>query len=91
MTTYIKNNVEGIVTDLINALPDNSSVNMFNLQQWNMSLSGRMLLLVATQQRTNKNAGLESRDLFSVWPALCKNRTVFSVRGLCRLLTREVN
>jgi hypothetical protein len=38
-----------------------------------------MLFLVARQKRTNEDTGQESRDLFSVWSALCNNRTVFSV------------
>jgi hypothetical protein len=35
-------------------------------------LSGEMLLGVARQQRTNENAGYESRDLFCMWSYLCK-------------------
>jgi hypothetical protein len=37
-----------------------------------------MLLRVARQERTNEDAGWESRGLFSVWSFLCDNRTVFS-------------
>jgi hypothetical protein len=80
-----------IVINSINVLLGNSSVNTVNVQQWRMCLSGRMLLLVARQQRTNEDAGWESCDLFSVWSAFCNTRTVFSVCGLCRVLIREVN
>jgi hypothetical protein len=46
-----------IVTDLLKAFLGNRSVNTVNAQQWETCLSGRMLLHVATQQRTNKDAG----------------------------------
>jgi hypothetical protein len=76
--------LKDIVTDLLKAFLGKGSVNMVNVQQWKMCLSGRMLLRVARQQRTNEDAGKESRDLFSVWSALCNNKTGFSVRGPCR-------
>jgi hypothetical protein len=45
------------VTDLLKAFLGNGSVNTFNVQQWKMCLSGRMLLRVARQQRTNEDTG----------------------------------
>jgi hypothetical protein len=45
------------VTDLLKAFLGNGSVNTVNVQQWEMCLSGRMLLRVARQQRTNEDAG----------------------------------
>jgi hypothetical protein len=72
-----------IVTDLLKEFLGNGSINTANVQQWKMCLNGRMLLRVARQQRTNENAGWESRDLFSLWSSLCNSRTVFSVPGPC--------
>jgi hypothetical protein len=46
-----------IVTDLLKAFLGNVSVNTVSVQQWKMYLSGRMLLLVGRQQRTNEDAG----------------------------------
>jgi hypothetical protein len=43
--------------DLLEAFLGNGSVNTANVQQWEMCLSGRMLLYVARQQRTNEDAG----------------------------------
>jgi hypothetical protein len=45
------------VTDLLKAFLGNSSVNMANVQRWKMCLSGRMLLCIARQQRTNEVPG----------------------------------
>jgi hypothetical protein len=55
-----------IVTYLLKAFLGNGSINTVNVQQWNICLSERMLLRVARQQRTNEDAGKESRDLFYV-------------------------
>jgi hypothetical protein len=41
-----------IATDLLKAFLGNGSVNTVNVQQWEMCLSGRILLRVARQQRT---------------------------------------
>jgi hypothetical protein len=49
--------LECTVTDLLKVLLGNGKVNTINEQQWEMSLSGRMLLHVARQQRTNEDAG----------------------------------
>jgi hypothetical protein len=45
------------ITDLFKAFLGNSSVNTVNVQQWEMWLSGRILLRVARQLRTNEDAG----------------------------------
>jgi hypothetical protein len=47
--------------------------------------------LLGDSQRANVLTRWISHDLFYVWSTLRKNRTVFSVRGLCKLLAREVN
>jgi hypothetical protein len=43
--------------DLLKTFIDNGSVNTVNVQQWEMFLSGRMLLRVARQHRNNDDAG----------------------------------
>jgi hypothetical protein len=49
-TSYsITQEILNIVTNLINALPGNTSVNTVNVEQLKMCLSGRMLFLVARQ------------------------------------------
>jgi hypothetical protein len=45
------------VTDLLKAFLGNGSVNTVNVQQWEMCVSGRMLLRVARQQRTSEDGG----------------------------------
>jgi hypothetical protein len=45
------------VTDLLKAFVGNGSVNTVRVQQWEMYLSGRRLLRVVRQQRTNEEAG----------------------------------
>jgi hypothetical protein len=45
--------------------------------------------LLGNSQCANGLTSWLSRDLFSVWSALCNNRTVFSVRGPCREDMRE--
>jgi hypothetical protein len=40
---------------------------------------GQRAKMKDVSQRANKDAGKESRDLFSVWSAVCNNRTAFSV------------
>jgi hypothetical protein len=45
------------ITDLFEPFLGNGSVKTFNVEQWIMYLSGRMLLRVARQQRTNEDAG----------------------------------
>jgi hypothetical protein len=69
----------------MNALPGNSSVNTVNVQH------GRCVSVDKCYYTLLRNSAPKSRDLFSVWSALCNNRTVFSVGGLCRVLIREVN
>jgi hypothetical protein len=45
--------------------------------------------LLGNSQLANELTRWVSRNLFSVWPALSNNSTVFSVRGPCRDDTRE--
>jgi hypothetical protein len=46
-----------ILMDLLKAFLGKGFVKTVNVQQWEMYLSGRMLLRVARQQRTNEDAG----------------------------------
>jgi hypothetical protein len=42
---------------MLKAILGNVVVNTVNVQQWKMCLSGRILLRVARQQRSNEDAG----------------------------------
>jgi hypothetical protein len=50
-------NAKHTVTDLLKVFLGNTAVNTANMQKWKMCLSGRMLLRIARQQRTNEDTG----------------------------------